>query len=70
MTILVKKDINISKKKVKKTKFLEYSSLNMTYSEKLENSLKESIIIEQEYKNNIRTGYNNVNEMMRSIIDK
>ena len=36
---------------------------------KLEQDLKESIIIEKEYKEGKRTGYNNVNEMIKSILN-
>ncbi len=38
-------------------------------SNELENALKETISIEKEYKEDKRKGYNNANEMMRSILD-
>lgn len=40
------------------------------YNDELENALKESLIIEQEYKENKRKGYNNANEMVKSILNK
>ena len=39
-----------------------------TFSNELENSLKEGLIIENEYKTGMRNGYNNVNEMLKSIL--
>lgn len=38
-------------------------------STQLENTLKESVTIENEYKEGKRKGYNNTNEMLRSILD-
>ena len=35
----------------------------------LENALKESTIMEKEYKDGKRNGYNNANEMMSSILN-
>lgn len=43
--------------------------LKDSYSNDLENALKESIIMEKEYKDGKRNGYNNANEMMRSILN-
>lgn len=43
--------------------------LKDSYSNDLENALKESIIMEKEYKDGKRNGYNNTNEMMRSILN-
>ena len=40
-----------------------------TYSDELEDALKETIEIEKEYKSGKRKGYNNINEMMESILD-
>ena len=42
---------------------------NPSYGNKLENALKESAVIEKEYKEGKRNGYNNANEMMRSILN-
>ena len=39
------------------------------YSDELENALKESILIENEYKEGKRKGYNSANEMLRSILE-
>lgn len=39
------------------------------FSNDLENALKDSVIIENEYKNGKRKGYNNVNQMMMSITE-
>lgn len=38
-------------------------------SDKLEEALKEANVIENEYKAGTRKGYNNANEMLRSILD-
>lgn len=43
--------------------------LKDSYSNNLENALKESIIMEKEYKDGKRNGYNNTNEMMSSILN-
>lgn len=43
--------------------------LKDSYSNDLENALKESIIMEKEYKDGKRNGYNNTNEMMSSILN-
>lgn len=43
--------------------------LKDSYSNDLENALKESTIMEKEYKDGKRNGYNNVNEMMSSILN-
>ena len=36
---------------------------------RLEKALKESYLIEEEYKSNKRSGYKNVNEMLKSILN-
>ena len=61
--------INMTIKQVIKRKAVPFEISNPTYSDELENALKESVIIEKEYKEGKRKGYNNVNEMMRSILD-
>lgn len=43
--------------------------LKDSYSNDLENALKESTVIEKEYKEGKRNGYNNANEMMMSILN-
>lgn len=43
--------------------------LKDSYSNDLENALKESIIMEKGYKDGKRNGYNNANEMMSSILN-
>lgn len=42
---------------------------NSSYSDELENALKESKAIEKEYKKGKRKGYNNAKEMMESILN-
>ena len=61
--------INMTLKQVIKRKAVPFEISNPTYSTELENALKESQIIEQEYKDGKRTGYNNANEMVRSILN-
>ena len=43
--------------------------LKDSYSNDLENALKESIIMEKGYKDGKRNGYNNANEMMSYILN-
>ena len=43
--------------------------LKDSYTNDLENALKESTIMEKEYKDEKRNGYNNANEMMMSILN-
>jgi antitoxin component of RelBE/YafQ-DinJ toxin-antitoxin module len=38
-------------------------------SDELEKALRESLLIEKEYKDGKRKGYNNANEMMESILN-
>lgn len=61
--------INMTLKQVIKRKAVPFEVASPLYSDELENALKESVIIEQEYKEGKRKGYNNANEMMRSILD-
>lgn len=61
--------INMTLKQVIKRKAVPFEVANPLYSDELENALKESIIIEKEYKDGKRKGYNNANEMMKSILD-
>ena len=57
--------INMTLKQVIKRKAVPFEITNHSYSDALENALKESVIIEEEYKEGKRKGYNNANEMMR-----
>ena len=59
--------INMTLKQVIKRRAVPFEISNPVYSDELENALKESVVIEKEYKEGKRKGYNNANEMMRSI---
>lgn len=61
--------INMTLKQVIKRKAIPFDVAIPSYNDRLENALKESKVIEKEYKSGIRKGYNNVNEMMESIIN-
>ena len=61
--------INMTLKQVIKRKAIPFDVAIPSYNDRLENALKESEFIEKEYKRGTRKGYNNVNEMMESIID-
>lgn len=61
--------INMTLKQVIKRKAVPFEVANPLYSDELENALKESAIIENEYKEGKRKGYNNANEMMKSILN-
>lgn len=61
--------INMTLKQVIKRKAVPFEISIPTYSDELEHALMESAIIEKEYKEGKRKGYNNANEMMRSILD-
>lgn len=61
--------INMTLKQVIKRKAVPFEVANPLYSDELENALKESAVIEKEYKEGKRTGYNNANEMIRSILN-
>lgn len=61
--------INMTLKQVIKRKAVPFEVATPLYSDELENALKESVIIENEYKEGKRKGYNNANEMMRSILN-
>ena len=61
--------INMTLKQVIKRKAVPFEISNPTYSTELENALKESQIIEQEYKDGKRSCYSNDNKMVRSILN-
>ena len=61
--------INMTLKQVIKRKAIPFDVAIPSYNDRLENALKESKVIEKEYKRGTRKGYNNVNEMMESIIN-
>ena len=61
--------INMTLMQVIKRKAIPFEVANPLYSDELENALKESAIIENEYKEGKRKGYNNANEMIRSILN-
>lgn len=61
--------INMTLKQVIKRKAVPFEISLPTYSDELEEALKETVEIENEYKNGKRTGYNNANEMLRSILN-
>ena len=61
--------INMTLKQVIKRKAVPFEIALPLYSDELENALKESVTIEKEYKDGKRKGYNNVDEMIRSILN-
>ena len=61
--------INMTLKQVIKRKAVPFDVSLPTISNELEDSLRESVLIEKEYNEGKRTGYSNANEMLRSIID-
>lgn len=61
--------INMTLKQVIKRKAVPFEVAIPLYNDKLENALKETITIVNEYKIGKRKGYNNANEMLRSILD-
>ena len=61
--------INMTLKQVIKRKAVPFEISIPSYSDELENALKESVLIEKEYKEGKRKGYNNVSEMMESILN-
>ena len=61
--------INMTLKQVIKRKAVPFEVAIPLYNDELENALKETITIENEYKTGKRKGYNNANEMLRSILD-
>ncbi len=61
--------INMTLKQVIKKKAVPFEVSLPTISNDLEEALKETITIEKEYKEGKRKGYNNANEMLRSILD-
>lgn len=60
--------INMTLKQVIKRKAVPFD-VSLPLSTEIENALKETIIMEEEYKTGKRKGYNNANDMMKSIID-
>ncbi len=61
--------INMTLKQVIKRKAVPFDVALPVVSDELENALKESIAIEKEYKEGKRKGYDNANEMLKSILD-
>lgn len=61
--------INMTLKQVIKRKAVPFEISIPTYTDELEHALKESELIENDYKEGKRTGYNNLNEMMKSILN-
>ena len=61
--------INMTLKQVIKRKAVPFDISLPTISSELDEALKETITIEKEHKSGKRKGYDNANEMLRSIID-
>ena len=61
--------INMTLKQVIKRKEVPFEVAIPQLNDKLEDALKETITIENEFKTGKRKGYNNANEMLRSILD-
>lgn len=61
--------INMTLKQVIKRKVVPFEIANPPYSKNLESALKECEVIENEYKEGKRKGYNNANEMLNSILN-
>lgn len=61
--------INMTLKQVIKRKAVPFDVALPLCSDEIEDALKESIIIEKEYKEGKRKGFNNANEMLRSILN-
>lgn len=61
--------INMTLKQVIKRKAVPFEVALPKLNDKLEEALKETIVIENEFKSGKRKGYNNANEMLRSILD-
>ncbi|MBR3230241.1 MAG: type II toxin-antitoxin system RelB/DinJ family antitoxin [Bacilli bacterium] len=61
--------INMTLKQVIKRKAVPFEISAPLFSDELEESLKETIAIEKEYKTGKRKGYNSANEMMKSILN-
>ena len=62
--------INMTLKQVIKRKAIPFDVSLPVFNDELEDALKETVEIEKEYKSGKRKGYNNVSEMMRSILDE
>lgn len=61
--------INMTLKQVIKRKAVPFEISIPMFNDELENALKESVMIEKEYKEGKRKGFNNANDMLRSILD-
>ena len=61
--------INMTLKQVIKRKAVPFEIANPVNKDELENALKESIIIEKDYKEGKRKGYDNASAMLESIVD-
>ena len=58
-----------SKIEIVKEKNIPFEINNSLFNSELENALKECALIEKDYNEKKRKGYNNVYEMLESIID-
>ena len=61
--------INMTLKQVIKRKAVPFEITTSLNNDELESALKESVIIEKEYKEGKRKGFNNANEMLKNILD-
>ena len=61
--------INMTLKQVIKRRAIPFEVAIPSHNDELERALKESVSIEKEYKEGKRKGYNNANEMIRSILN-
>lgn len=61
--------INMTLKQVIKRKAVPFEITTSLNNDELESALKESVLIEKEYKEGKRKGFNNANEMLRDILD-
>ena len=61
--------INMTLKQVIKRKAVPFEISIPSFNNELESALKESVLIEKDYKEGKRKGYNNANEMLESILD-
>ncbi len=69
-TIILKNlHLNLTIKQGVKRKAVPFEASNSPYSEQLEKALKESRTIEKKYMAGKRTGCNNVDEMVRTVLN-
>ena len=61
--------INMTLKQVIKKKAVPFEITSLSSNSDLEEALRETINIEEEFKDGKRDGYKNANDMLRSIID-